>query len=573
MEQSTLQKKKPIKNKTRRGKRKNKVGNVKNNTENKFSLIGANANGLKAKVESLENLINIFDKPSCITIQETKLRTTGSVKLSGYQVFQLNRIGFGGGLLTAVVDDLHPVLIDADDENEILVTQVRVAGKDIRIFNAYGPQEHNTDESLPFWNKLEQGIIRAKNENCFILIEMDANAKLDSQTQKISENGKFLLGLVTRQNLTVLNQLDICEGQITRQRVTKTHVEKATIDYIIACDNLIEYVDHVLVDEERLFTLTKYVTTRGKKEKILSDHNTLFTSFDLSYTKQVNYTTRKQIFNFKNKEAQEEFKVETEQTTKFTDIFDKPDPFEIQAQKFHRCLKQTIQKCFKKCRIRGKPKETDVDRLLKAKSKLKIFAQTCKDEKSLNQLNVKLESIDNKIQALCSDRNVKIVEEFINTLNCDGKFSQTGMWKLRKKLHPSKSVDPPMAKLDKMGNIITTPSLIRNLYLKTYIERLKHREMNAEFLEIFNIKTELWRRRCNALKLKISPRWSLKELNVVLKSLKNNKSRDPHGFLNDVFKPSMAGNNLRVGILNFVNGVKDNFYFPQFIQWANITTI
>ena len=122
MEQSTLQKKKLIKNKTRRGKRKNKVGNVKNNTENKFSLIGANANGLKAKVESLENLINIFDKPSCITIQETKLRTTGSVKLSGYQVFQLNRIGFGGGLLTAVVDDLHPVLIDADDENEILVT-------------------------------------------------------------------------------------------------------------------------------------------------------------------------------------------------------------------------------------------------------------------------------------------------------------------------------------------------------------------------------------------------------------------------------------------------------------------
>lgn len=97
--------------------------------------------------------------------------------------------------------------------------------------------------------------------------------------------------------------------------------------------------------------------------------------------------------------------------------------------------------------------------------------------------------------------------------------------------------------------------------------------MNAEFLEIFNIITELWRRRCNALKLKISPRWSLKELNVVLKSLKNNKSRDPHGFLNDVFKPSMAGNNLRVGILNFVNGVKDNFYFPQFIQWANITTI
>ena len=572
LEQSTSKQKKVIQKKTRRGiSRKNKNRKNENKTKNKFSLLGANANGLKAKVDSLKNLIHIFDKPSCITIQETKLRTSRSVQLPGYQIFQIIRSGLGGGILTAVIDDLSPVLIDSDEENEILIVQVKVDDKQIRIFNAYGPQENT--ESLNFWTKLEQGIIKAKDENCFILIEMDANAKLEYQIQNLSSNGKLLQGFVSRQNLTILNNLDICKGHVTRQRTTKNNVEKAVIDYIICCDKLADYVDTVLVDDERLFTLTKYVTTRGKKEKIMSDHNTLFSNFDLSFSYEVNHSSRKQIFNFKNKEAQEAFAVETEQTNKFTDIFEKDDTFENQAKQFNRCLKQTIQKCFKKCRIRKKPKETDVDRLLKNKSKLKIFMQTCKDEKLFQQSNTKLECLEMKIQKLSSMRNVKIVEDFVKTLDKNGKFSQSGMWKLRKKLHPSKTIDPPMAKVDTKGNLVTAPNLIRKLYLDTYKNRLSHRQMKSEFLDVFYMKTDLWRRRQKALISNKSPDWTLKDLNKVLKSLKNNKSRDPHGFLNDIFKPGMAGQNLKMGILHLVNGVKKNFCFPQFLQWANITTI
>ena len=35
----------------------------------------------------------------------------------------------------------------------------------------------------------------------------------------------------------------------------------------------------------------------------------------------------------------------------------------------------------------------------------------------------------------------------------------------------------------------------------------------------------------------------------------------------------MASHNLKSGILHFVNGIKNNFYFLHFIQWANVTTI
>ena len=63
----------------------------------------------------------------------------------------------------------------------------------------------------------------------------------------------------------------------------------------------------------------------------------------------------------------------------------------------------------------------------------------------------------------------------------DGNFSQIGMWKLKNQLIP-KEMDPPMAKLDSYGNLITAPGALKNLYLETYVERLKHREIKPDMM-------------------------------------------------------------------------------------------
>ena len=203
-EEQKLEKKE--RNKTRRGKGKRKK---KKDSPLYFSLLGSNANGLKAKIDSLINNVAIFDKPSCILIQETKLRKSGMIELPGYQIFQLIRNGFGGGLLTAVDVNLSPVLVTAEEDVEILVMQIKIGEIDIRIFNAYGPQEDEVKDSLNFWSRLEQEIILAKQSNCWILVEMDANAKLDSNLHKMTENGRFMLGMVQSQNLVILNNLAV----------------------------------------------------------------------------------------------------------------------------------------------------------------------------------------------------------------------------------------------------------------------------------------------------------------------------------------------------------------------------
>ena len=154
------------KGKTRRGYGK------KNNKENKkgfknieFSILGTNANGILGKQESFKNTINNF-KPSVITVQESKAKRMGTIKLKGYQIFEkLRSSGQGGGLLTAVDVDLVPVLVSTgeDEESEVITVQIKVGKHSIRIINAYGPQEDDPNgKRYSFWQEVENEVINAK---------------------------------------------------------------------------------------------------------------------------------------------------------------------------------------------------------------------------------------------------------------------------------------------------------------------------------------------------------------------------------------------------------------------------
>ena len=75
----------------------------------------------------------------------------------------------------------------------------------MRILNCYGPQEVNQaqrqaaeqkDAINQFWVELEMEVIKAKDEGCLVLIELDANAKVGKEAihgdpHEVSENGKL----------------------------------------------------------------------------------------------------------------------------------------------------------------------------------------------------------------------------------------------------------------------------------------------------------------------------------------------------------------------------------------------
>ena len=53
-------------------------------------------------------------------------------------------------------------------------------------------------------------------------------------------------------------------------------------------------------------------------------------------------------------------------------------------------------------------------------------------------------------------------------------------------------------------------------------------------------------------KTKTDP-WTIEDLEIALKDLKNGTSRDPYGYANELFKTEVAGHDLKLSIVKLVN--------------------
>ena len=81
----------------------------------------------------------------------------------------------------------------------------------------------------------------------------------------------MLRDIIERQNLVCLNVHKHWEGYITRHRRTIVGDEKAILDFVIVCDQLLAFFERMIIDEERANVLTKYKSSKGVKSKSESD--------------------------------------------------------------------------------------------------------------------------------------------------------------------------------------------------------------------------------------------------------------------------------------------------------------
>ena len=535
--------------------------------------MGTNAAGLKQKMHSLRSKVNKF-QPACIFIQETKLYKKGQVGVDGFQCFEHVRMNSkGGGLLLAVHESLNPVLIyEGNDEIELLVVQGKIDQKDIRFINAYGPQEDDNDEKIiSFYAKLEEEIGLAFEHDCLVMIECDANAKLGHEIIKNapnpqSDNGQLLWSLIERNNLTVVNSLEICEGCITRHRTTKISEEKAVLDYFIVCENLAEFVSRMTVDEERVDVLTKYANKKGAGKKVESDHNMLVTDFNIHYSK-FKKNLRIEVYDFKNPDAQKEFLEQTSGVT-LTSCFDTSRSITENTEVFQKTFKKIVNRCFKKVRIKKK-QPSEIEEKLKELSDLKKEYSFRKDL----TLCKRIEDLEVAIQNSCAEENSRKIREQVGNLsNLSGTLSSSLMWQVKKKVC-RKSRDPPMAKRDKSGNLITTPEPLKKLYKEEYVYRLRHREIKPSLQTLKELKEDLWERRLRILNSSKSDDWSVEDVKKVMSSLKKDKARDPLGYDNDIFKPGVCGPDLVNAVTCLVNAAKNEICTPDALKLTNISTI
>ena len=81
--------------------------------------------------------------------------------------------------MIGVHKSLKPVLINEYSETfELLVVEINAANRDIRVISGYGPQENWKEcDKTPFFEALEEEVIKAELAGKSVIIEADFNSK------------------------------------------------------------------------------------------------------------------------------------------------------------------------------------------------------------------------------------------------------------------------------------------------------------------------------------------------------------------------------------------------------------
>ena len=67
--------------------------------------------------------------------------------------------------------------------------------------------------------------------------------------------------------------------------------------------------------------------------------------------------------------------------------------------------------------------------------------------------------------------------------------------------------------------------------------------------------------------------WTLKEMEVAIRSMKNKKCRDSQGILNELLKPDVAGKDFKLSLLSLLNLTKTQLEIPEMMKHVIVALI
>ena len=392
-----------------------------------------------------------------------------------------------------------------------------------------------------------------------------------------NKNGQLFMQFLERNpSLFVANNLDICEGTITRQRILENKTEKAVLDFFCMNDKMRSFLSRVKIDEDREFVLSNFSQFKKNKRVIETDHNTMIADFDVTVPKRK--PQRIELFNLRNSKCQESFTKETDDNTQLVKCFENQMPFERQCKMWLNTFNSILHNCFRKVRVvNNKKKQTQNEKNLVERIELKKKVKLPNiDEDMKRKIEERILQIEEEVG---NDISEKYYEEVLVTLKKLGgdrtNLSGSGrkkMWELLKRKYPKNSPSVPVGKKDNFGNLITNHEGLKKLYLQTYTQRLRNRPIKKELKELKVLKEELFHMRIELAKCRKSVPWTMDDLEMILKHLKTGKSRDPNGWCNELFSNDVAGKQLKLSILLMFNKMKSDNYIPDFIRNADVAT-
>ena len=211
-------------------------------------------------------------------------------------------------------------------------------------------------------------------------------------------------------------------------------------------------VKSMIIDEDRSYSLTKYSGRTGNKVIKESDHNTLILELNINWKKVVDDPVERiEIFNYNHEENFKKYVNLSNENEVLKSLFnDESEDLDVSSQKWLKTVNKIISCSFSKVRVKRGKINPALEELFKKKENLRAKIAVADNEDDIEKserLNEEIVHVSEQISQICSDKNRKIVEDFIGDFDTSLEgFNQIKTWSLKKKLAPKNVIDPPAAK-------------------------------------------------------------------------------------------------------------------------------
>ena len=441
----------------------------------------------------------------------------------------------------------------------------------------YGPIESRVDISVieDWYFELEKEYSTYQDEKVLIIGDINAHVGNDhlgveGNHEQTNQSGVILRSLLDRRDLSLVNNSEKCTGKWTREDPSGA---KSILDLVIGNNIMINQIRKMKIDEDHKYKISRK-KKRGKSFQIVkSDHNTILIEIDIEYSK-VNKVVNK-IWNIRDEKAWDKYKAETNNIQ--MNIEWQHDDVNKNLSKWNRKIKSLMYKYLDRITVKeDKITNTKIRTITKRRKAISKEISSLKKKGLLksvviDQLLQQQETLKNQTTDEVEKERIKGLERRMKRLM--NKASVTNeIWKIRKR--NSNKNGPKLAVKSKDGTLLTGREEINLRYSEYYRELLQNREGKPEFENYSQLIEQNFKEYYKAKQYDNDPvnmKFSRKELESAIKTLKREKSTGPDDIYNELI--INAGENLRNNILEMINHFWSEEIIPEDLYRINIKSI
>lgn len=457
--------------KQQRKKKKIRRGKSIRNNLRKMTVYYCNIRGIKSKINSLEEIMQ-ERKPTIMILTETWLDPTEKIDIERYKVYRNDRDSKGGGILIAVKKEIGNItdeITSTKGNMESTWISINNGKVKMKIGGVYIPKENiKINELKTAYKQIESEVNIGKNNGYKVMIVGDLNCKVNEEDGGVvSRGGKIMMEMARKEELSIMNEEQVCQGKWTRIEAGK----KSVLDYVLTQTEYQQNITKMVIDEKKEWTPYRVKKENGTARLIYTDHTAIWVEANLyiEHEDQQKKEIKRIYGNRENKSYMEELK--TKEITKILE--QKNGNFQERYEKWSESVKTVYEAAGRE--INNKKSTSKEQRTLVKhyKTLRKRTRQRIRDKGERKKLTEEIKELKEEIIKAEKTSYTRRIRRIVENIKREGGNINPGaFWEVQKQLTKKKE-DKSIAIKNKRGERVEGKEEVLCVYKEFYKDLLE----------------------------------------------------------------------------------------------------